>query len=37
MSVDSKLNILWTNDNLVTSEFMVFMYGINANKTRLVG
>jgi len=25
-----KLNILWTNDNLITSEKMVFMYGINA-------
>lgn len=26
----NKLNILWTNDNLITAEKMVFMYGINA-------
>jgi len=26
------LYILWTNDNLVTSEKMVFMYGINAKR-----
>jgi len=32
MSEDSKLNILWTNDNPITSELMVFMYGINAKK-----
>lgn len=29
-----KLNILWTNDNLITSEKMVFMYGINAMKKK---
>lgn len=29
----NKLTILWTNDNVITSEKMVFMYGINA-KTR---
>jgi len=28
----NKLNILWTNDNLITSEKMVFMYGVNAKK-----
>lgn len=28
----SKLNILWTNDNIITSEKMVFMYGINAKR-----
>jgi hypothetical protein len=28
----NELNILWTNDNLITSEKMVFMYGINAKK-----
>lgn len=26
----SHLFILWTNDNLITSEKMVFMYGINS-------
>jgi hypothetical protein len=30
MSTTSKLHILWTNDNLITSEKMVFMYAINA-------
>lgn len=30
----NKLNILWTNDNLITSEKMVFMYGINAKKNQ---
>ena len=30
MSEKNKLFILWTNDNLITSEKMVFMYGINA-------
>lgn len=32
MNEKTKLNILWTNDNLITSEKMVFMYGINAKK-----
>lgn len=29
---ENKLNILWTNDNVITAEKMVFMYGINAKK-----
>jgi hypothetical protein len=33
MTEKNKLTILWTNDNLITAEKMVFMYGINA-KTR---
>ncbi len=33
MTTKNKLTILWTNDNIITSEKMVFMYGINA-KTR---
>ncbi len=32
MPKKTKLNILWTNDNLITSEKMVFMYGINSKK-----
>ena len=28
----SKLNILWTNADPITSELMVFMYGINAKR-----
>jgi len=32
MSERTTLNILWTNDNLVTSEKMVFMYGTNAKR-----
>jgi len=32
MSENTKLYILWTNDNLITSEKMVFMYGINAKR-----
>lgn len=28
----SKLNILWTNDNLITAELMVFMYAGNAKR-----
>jgi len=32
MTDKTKLNILWTNDNFITSEKMVFMYGINAKK-----
>lgn len=32
MAKKDKLNILWTNDNFITSEKMVFMYGINARK-----
>lgn len=34
MAKNSTLNILWTNDNLITSEKMVFMYAINAMKNR---
>jgi hypothetical protein len=30
--MENKLYILWTNDNLITSEKMVFMYGGNALK-----
>ena len=32
MTEPNKLYILWTNDNFITSEKMVFMYGINAKK-----
>lgn len=32
MPENTKLNILWTNDNIITSEKMVFMYGINAKR-----
>jgi hypothetical protein len=32
MPQKTKLHILWTNDNLITSEKMVFMYGINSKK-----
>jgi hypothetical protein len=32
MTTKNKLTILWTNDNVITSEKMVFMYGINAKK-----
>ncbi len=32
MSENTKLYILWTNDNFITSEKMVFMYGINAKR-----
>ena len=32
MSENTKLYILWTDDNLITSEKMVFMYGINAKR-----
>lgn len=32
MSDKNKLNILWTNDNIITSEKMVFMYGINSKR-----
>lgn len=28
----TKLHILWTNDNFITSEKMVFMYGINSKR-----
>lgn len=35
MSEKKKLFILWTNDNLITSEKMVFMYGINARRKDL--
>lgn len=30
MEEKTHLYILWTNDNLITSEKMVFMYGINS-------
>ena len=30
MSEKDTLYILWTNDNLITAEKMVFMYGINS-------
>ena len=32
MAQISSLYILWTNDNLITAEKMVFMYGINAKR-----
>ena len=32
MEKKSKLYILWTNDNPITAELMVFMYGINSKK-----
>jgi len=32
MKDKTNLYILWTNDNLITSEKMVFMYGINAKR-----
>jgi len=32
MPEKTKLNILWTNENLITAEKMVFMYGINAKR-----
>lgn len=32
MHETNKLNLLWTNDNIITSEKMVFMYAINAKK-----
>lgn len=32
MSEKNHLYILWTNDNPVTAELMVFMYGINSKK-----
>jgi hypothetical protein len=35
MPTKNKLHILWTNDNLITSEKMVFMYGINAKRKNL--
>ena len=35
MAKKDKLNILWTNDNFITSEKMVFMYGINARRKDL--
>ncbi len=31
----NKLHILWTNDNFITSEKMVFMYGINSKRLNL--
>ena len=35
MPTKNKLFILWTNDNFITSEKMVFMYGINAKRRDL--
>ena len=32
MSEKTTLYILWTNDNLITAEKMVFMYAINARR-----
>ena len=32
MAEKKHLYILWTNDNPITAELMVFMYGINAKK-----
>lgn len=32
MAEKKTLYILWTNDNIITSKLMVFMYGINAKK-----
>jgi hypothetical protein len=32
MDEKTTLYILWTNDNLITSEKMVFMYGINSKR-----
>lgn len=32
MTEKTTLYILWTNDNLITTEKMVFMYGINAKR-----
>ncbi|ACN14851.1 conserved hypothetical protein [Desulforapulum autotrophicum HRM2] len=32
MTTKNKLTILWTNDNVITAEKMVFMYGLNAKK-----
>ena len=30
MSANNRLYILWTNDNVITAENMVFMYATNA-------
>ena len=35
MPTKNKLHILWTNDNFITSEKMVFMYGINSKRMGL--
>ena len=32
MTEKSSLNILWTNDNMITADKMVFMYAVNAMK-----
>ena len=34
MTEPNKLYILWTDDNIITSEKMVFMYGINAKNQK---
>ncbi|MCF8068964.1 MAG: DsrE family protein [Desulfobacterales bacterium] len=34
MPKKTKLHILWTNDNFITSEKMVFMYGITSLRKR---
>lgn len=31
---ENQLYILWTNDNLITAEMMVFMYGINSKRKK---
>lgn len=35
MAAKNKLNILWTNDNFITAEKMVFMYAIYSKKADL--
>lgn len=35
MANTNKLHILWTNDNFITAEKMVFMYAIHAKKANL--
>ncbi|SLM32065.1 conserved hypothetical protein [Desulfamplus magnetovallimortis] len=32
MGTPNKLHILWTNDNVITAEKMVFMYAVNSKK-----
>ena len=34
MSDQQKLHILWTNADVLTSQFMVMMYAVNAKKNR---
>jgi hypothetical protein len=35
MATKNKLHILWTNDNVITAEKMVFMYAMYAKKANL--